>query len=1134
MQKLTGDCMKLIKMLPHSFTHYSSVVFLLTIVFFFVSPYQATAANQINTKYYTIVYEDECSFTAGEIAKFCDEIYEKLMSRYHSFNSDPRVTCIVTDEADYANGYAMYFQNTITIYATSMDFELRGQSNWLRNVFVHEMTHMIALKKASKGPINFVLLNAAKYNKNPDFDITLALYHLSQPLWFVEGSAQVGAESFGAERWDTHREMLLRSAWYENSLLSLDDMTVLSGKDGMNAEMVYNQGYSMVRYLKEKYGYEKVVKLNNTKNIMDFSPVMEKVLGVKPQKVYEDWRETLKSRYQPFKNHIFIEGDKIADEGSTDFLPAVSPDGRYLAWLSNRGRDYTITDLMLKDFSTGKSRTLVKNVDQRFSWSHDSKKLLYVKRPAPGSRYYDIFTYDLGDDSEQRISKNMRARDPEFSPGDSLIVFVRNEGGNNALAVIDADGTGLKFLTSTHDGTQFYAPSFSPDGSKILFGLFKQDLDRDIGLIDVGSKKYRYRYVIGHEIIDFFLIDIGSKSYRYRWDIADTTRGFSDSTSFAKGTDFRILLGTKSDERDPRFMPDGKGIVYSSDASGIFNIYTLDIESGKAKRVTDVYGGAFCPSMGPAGELYYAGYKARDFSIYRLKIPESIEEISPLAETRDYLVQPKPFDLQKNFSVQPFRNKRVLNAIVPTVMVGPSFIGSRFGLNVVNIGAQAYLSDLLGQDAVVMSGSMGKNLKDDVSLNSDLEFYYERKMAPLTSSRYTHSPSLYIGGSRTVINNYIERLNVVADTLYIANIDSLGYKNVIHDLSQRYTVADVYRDEFRRYRAGVQVPLASRHFLTFELTLRQYFETLKRMETLNDLSTYVAGGKNITSQIPGAGITQTADSRLFSTMEYFRTVEFGIDYFYTRTYPAADNDISPKGTVALFEFKHFRSEYADSLLNQPVYYIPTGIGRDRNNNLVFSYGTYNPDTALDILRPLKRSVDVNEFTLYFNGNYKLPRYRHTFDSLVLVGYRDIQLKDPWKGQGNGYDWPLKYYLGGEYSLAGYPYFSFWGSKVFLGRLSYIFPLRSKIGRNMGGAHFQRLYGAAFFEAGSVWNFKNLSADRLKEASFKRDIGLELRLKTVLFYHLDALAYLKVAWPLDGMGDSPYTNDARRYYFGLRM
>ena len=106
------------------------------------APGPADAVSQIQTRYYTIVYEPGGEYIAGEIAHFCDEIYEKLLARYRSFNGDPRVTCIVTDDADFANGFAQYFQNTITIYATSMDFELRGQSNWLRNVFVHEMTHI--------------------------------------------------------------------------------------------------------------------------------------------------------------------------------------------------------------------------------------------------------------------------------------------------------------------------------------------------------------------------------------------------------------------------------------------------------------------------------------------------------------------------------------------------------------------------------------------------------------------------------------------------------------------------------------------------------------------------------------------------------------------------------------------------------------------------------------------------------------------------------------------------------------------------------------------------------------------------------------------------------------------------------
>lgn len=1072
---------------------------------------QSGAVEQINTRYYTIVYEQNGEYIAGEIARFCDEIYEQLLARYHSFNSDPRVTCIVTDDADFANGYAQYFQNTITIYATSMDFELRGQSNWLRNVFVHEMTHMIALKKAAKGPVNFILLGAGKYDHNPDFDATLALCHLSQPMWFSEGTAQVGAETYGAERWDTHREMLLRSAWYENSLLGMEEMDVLSGKKGMDAEMVYNQGYSMVRYIKERYGYDKVVRLNNVTTLLDFDPTIERVLGVKPKTLYADWKASLDGRYGSFRDRTFVEGEKAIDTGSTDYRPSVSPDGRYLAWLSSRGRDYAITDLILLDNSSGKKQVIAEKVDYKAAWSHDSKKIVYSRRPSPGSRFYDIFVYDLDSKTEERISKGLRARDPNFCDGDSLIVFVRNEGGNNAIGIIRSDGTGLRYLTSTHDGTQFYSPSFSPDGARILFGVFRQNLDRDIAILDAHAK-----------------------TYRYRWEKADSTMGFSDSTRFSCDADVKILLSTAHDERDPEFLPDGSGIVYASDQTGIFNIYTLDLESGKARRMTDVCGGAFCPSAGSDGDIWYSGYRARDFSIYRLRNPEGIETISPSNESRDYLVQMPAFDLSENFSVQPYRTRRVLNAIVPTLTVGPSFIGSRFGLNVVNVGAQVYISDVLGQDMFVMAGSVGKNLKEDVSLNNYAELYYERRMAPLTSSGYTHSPSLYMGASRSVINNHISRLDASADTMFYGDISGTDYKNVLKDLSQRYTVADLYRDEFRRYRTGVMVPLAPRHYLTFEASYRQYYESMVRQEKLKDFSRYILNGVDITADVPGAGSTQTADTRYFSEMEYFKSTDLTIGYVYSHQVPTADADISPKGTAAVIQFRHMRSVVTDSLVSQPKYYVPVGLGYDSSGNLVFTYATYNPDGFLDALRPYRKTQDMNEYTLFFNGNYRLPLIGHDIGPMVLVGYRDLRLKDSRNGEGSGYDWPVKYYLGGEHSLSGYPYFAFWGSKMFLGKLTYTFPIIENIGRNFGGIFFQRIYGSAFFEAGSTWNFGRMSMNRIKEGSIKRDIGVELRLKTVAFYRLDANAYVKVAWPLDKMGGSPYKNDARRFYFGLRM
>ena len=1094
---------------PHLFIIHATTFLAGIILAIGLSAHAAGAAQQIETRYFSILYDDSGEFTAGEIAKFCDDVYENLMSRFDAFDDNPRVVCIVNDAVDMANGYAIYFQNTITIYATSMDFELRGQSNWLRNVFVHEMTHMIALKKASKGPINYLQISGGKYNENPDIGVNAYLYHLSQPNWFSEGVAQLGAETYGSDRWDTHRDMLLRAAWKEDALLSFDEMSVLSGQTGMDAEMVYNQGYAMIRYIRDTYGYDTIVDINNTGAWFDYKPLIKEKLGLSANKLYDNWRMSLDERYKAFAERDYSEGIEIVDNGSTDYFPSVSPDGRYLTWMSNRDGDYAILDLMLTDLQTGDTRMLVENVEYRPSWSHDSRRIVYTRRPKKYPNFLDIFTYDIMADQERRISRQIRAKDPCFSPGDSLIVFVHNEGGNNALAMVTDRGTDLRYLSTTHDGTQFYRPSFSPDGKQIVFGVFKQDYDRDIAVIDSDSP-----------------------TWKYHWDIEDTTSAYSDSTSFADGSNFEILLSTPADERDPVFLHDGTGIVYTSDRTGVFNLYRLDFATGRTTRFTDVYGGAFSPCPDSSGNVYYVQYKAKNFSIYRTNVAERLESLSPDNEERDYLIQPEKFDPTDHFPASTITRKRILNAVVPKIDIGPSFIGSQFGLDVVDVGADVYVSDLLGHDAISFGGSVGKNRNEEVSLNSDIEVFYQRRLVPVTSSNYTHSPMLFAGGSRTVINNLIPRLEGDIDSVYYADLSSLGYADVLHDVSQHVTVDDLYRHEFRRMNAGVFVPLARRHALRLEAGLRSYSETVSRDQRVTDNSTFIWERNNITDEVSGAGETYTDEIRFLTDMEYFTSRELSLTYTFGRIEPAADADLMPQGTSAFFRVTHMRATVADSLIDQPLYFVPVGL----NQNLSTALGTYNPDPFLDELRPFKRDYDINEYLGLFQHNHKIPILKHVISGMAFVGYRDLQLKDVSKGEGSGYNWPLKFYLGGSSMLSGYPYFSFWGSKFAYTRFDYMFPIARRIGKTFGGFHVQRLYGTAFFEAGNTWNFKTLKWENF-DGSFKKDVGVELRLKTIWFYRFNAYLTARIVWPLDQLDrDSSYRDlrDPQRYYFGLTM
>jgi hypothetical protein len=93
-------------------------------------------------------------------------------------------------------------------------------------------------------------------------------------------------------------------------------------------------------------------------------------------------------------------------------------------------------------------------------------------------------------------------------------------------------------------------------------------------------------------------------------------QGTRDIASIAAdGSDFRYELQTGSDERDARWTPDGAGIVFASDRTGIFNIYRMDAASGEVVQLSNVIGGAFMPDPGPDGAVVYSEYTADGYNV---------------------------------------------------------------------------------------------------------------------------------------------------------------------------------------------------------------------------------------------------------------------------------------------------------------------------------------------------------------------------------------------------------------------------------------------------------------------------------------------------------------------------------------
>ncbi|MFA6111275.1 MAG: hypothetical protein WDA75_21165, partial [Candidatus Latescibacterota bacterium] len=577
-----------------------------------LAPFPAGAQVQtLITDHFRIHYLPGTEGTARRVAETAEEVFAPLAAAYDYFDDFQTIHVLVLDSSDLlGNGAADYYSNTLFIWATNLDIELRGNHDWIRNVLTHELTHIITLNKArKKWPFAFALVQVSRYDANPDISFSLPLYHLNAPRGWSEGIAQYGAHKFGFDAWDSHRDMLLRMAVLEDDLLTWEELGNIEDRAGKYyGEMVYNQGYSLMLYIQEQYGAEKVDELTHHVGLMSFDPAIRQVLGISADQLYENWQGFLRERYEhqvaELRRQGLVEGEPLTElnEGIIEYHPAWSPDGSRLAYLTSEDRDFAIPYLRIHDFGTGKDKTLDGYVDSRVAWSPDGGKVLFVRNK---EGFNDLFLYDIEQDRERRISARLRAKDPQFSPDGERIAFVHNEDGTNNLGLINRDGTGLVWLTNNNDATQYWSPRWSPDGRWLLFSVFRGE-DRDLALIRADSPPRPKSY-----------------GFRDRTPTADSLQVFPDTVAFpaADTSGFRALLATRADERDPCWLPDGSGFVFASDQSGIFNLYEYRMETGEVRQLTNVVGGAFTPTVSPDGKtLVYSGYRANDYSLYRLAL----------------------------------------------------------------------------------------------------------------------------------------------------------------------------------------------------------------------------------------------------------------------------------------------------------------------------------------------------------------------------------------------------------------------------------------------------------------------------------------------------------------------------------
>ncbi|MCH7520502.1 MAG: PD40 domain-containing protein [Candidatus Marinimicrobia bacterium] len=538
------------------------------------------------------------------------QIQKRISIMVYQSHSDFQQTNVISQYlTEGIGGVTELFKNRVVV-----PFE--GSYEAFEHVIYHELVHAVINDLIYGGNIQSIVSGRIRY---------------SIPLWMNEGLAE-----YLSSGWNAQSDMYMRD------LALHGDIPPIPQLGGLYA---YRGGQSVWRYITGKYGEESIAEIfAQIRSKSNVERGLKRAIGADYELLSEQWKEHLKKQYWPDvagRDRLKDIAHPVTDHEKLDnvynIAPSISPDGSKLALMRNNHGNMEIilisaTDgRFLKRLIRGGTTAEFEELHllkPGITWSPDGKRVAFAAKSANEDILYVV---DIKNGKVKKYSSGLEGIFmATWSPDGGTIAFIGNNGTSSDIYLLNIETELVTNLTDDVFGE--FNPVWSPDGMALAFSSDRGDLPPY--RYDQESNPYnfdqRFDPVTGAPLSS---VKPDFKLFEHDFDQKDI---FSIDRD---GSNLRRITTDPAAENYPVYAHGEPYLYYTSQRSGIDNIYMVNLETGEERAVTNILTGISDLNMSSDDtRLYFTGFERSGFDVYRIHNPIGLWDEPKEIEPSNYIL----------------------------------------------------------------------------------------------------------------------------------------------------------------------------------------------------------------------------------------------------------------------------------------------------------------------------------------------------------------------------------------------------------------------------------------------------------------------------------------------------------------